>query len=101
MQHTSPKLTKAPTRGGCVPSLPKLSRERYEALQKSSYLKISAEETGSYDKRRLRIREICRLWAGPFEVIRYSFQTNWVKGVPFPNWSSGSWSCRITFNRDL
>jgi hypothetical protein len=36
-----------------------LSRQQYEALQKSSYLKMSKEEADEYDKRRLRIGEIC------------------------------------------
>jgi hypothetical protein len=38
-----------------------LSREQYEALQKSSYLGMSKLDAEAYDERRLRIEEICRL----------------------------------------
>jgi hypothetical protein len=38
-----------------------LTREQYEALQKSSHLGISKIEADAYDKRCLRIGEICRL----------------------------------------
>jgi hypothetical protein len=39
----------------------RLSREQYEALQYSSYLRMSRLEADAYDKRRLRIEEICCL----------------------------------------
>ena len=38
-----------------------LTREQYNALQKSSYLKMSQEDADAYDKRRVRIGEICHL----------------------------------------
>jgi hypothetical protein len=38
-----------------------LTREQDEALQKSSYLGMSKLEIDAYDKRRLRIGEICSL----------------------------------------
>jgi hypothetical protein len=38
-----------------------LTRDQYEALQKSSYLRMSQDESDAYDKRRLRIGEICHL----------------------------------------
>jgi len=34
---------------------------QYEALQKSPYLKMSTQEAEAYDKRRLRIGEICNI----------------------------------------
>jgi hypothetical protein len=36
-----------------------LSRRQYEALQKGPYLRMSREDADEYDKRRLRIGEIC------------------------------------------
>jgi hypothetical protein len=36
-----------------------LSRQQYEALQDASYLNMSEREAEEYDKRRLRIGEIC------------------------------------------
>jgi hypothetical protein len=38
-----------------------LSREQYEALQKSSYLNMSQVQADAYDKRRLRIGERYRI----------------------------------------
>ncbi|HEY1650124.1 MAG TPA: hypothetical protein VGF96_19225 [Terracidiphilus sp.] len=40
-----------------------LSRQQYEALQKSSYIRMSKEEADAYNERRLRIGEICDLLA--------------------------------------
>jgi hypothetical protein len=39
--------------------LSELSKLQYEALQKSSYLRMSSEEASVYDTRRVRISEIC------------------------------------------
>jgi hypothetical protein len=36
-----------------------LSRQQYEALQKASYLYMPQQEADEYNKRRLRIGEIC------------------------------------------
>jgi hypothetical protein len=40
-----------------------LARQQYEALQKSSYVRMSASEAAAYDERRVRIGEICDLLA--------------------------------------
>jgi hypothetical protein len=36
-----------------------LSRQQYEALQKASYLNMPQEDADEYNRRRLRIGEIC------------------------------------------
>lgn len=38
-----------------------ISHQQFMALQKSSYLRMSEKEAGEYDKRRIRIGEICAL----------------------------------------
>ncbi|MGC2635654.1 MAG: hypothetical protein WA294_00645 [Acidobacteriaceae bacterium] len=38
-----------------------LSHQQFMSLQKSSYLRMSPAEAGEYDKRRIRIGEICAL----------------------------------------
>lgn len=43
--------------------LARLSHQQYLALQKDSYLRMSAAEAAEYDKRRIRIGEICGLLA--------------------------------------
>jgi hypothetical protein len=40
-----------------------LTRLQYEALQRSSYLRMSQSEAEEYDKRRLTIGELCELLA--------------------------------------
>jgi hypothetical protein len=40
-----------------------LARQQYEALQKPSYVRMSANEAAAYDERRLRIGELCDLLA--------------------------------------
>jgi hypothetical protein len=40
-----------------------LSRMQYEALLVSPYVKMSAQEAADYDRRRIRIGEICTLLA--------------------------------------
>jgi hypothetical protein len=40
-----------------------LARQQHDALQKSSYVRMSASEAAAYDERRLRIGEICDLLA--------------------------------------
>jgi len=40
-----------------------LARQQYEALQKSSYIKMTSQDAAAYDQRRLRIGEICQLLA--------------------------------------
>ena len=40
-----------------------LSQQQFEALLKESYVNMSQEEAGEYDKRRLRMNEIHRLLA--------------------------------------
>jgi hypothetical protein len=40
-----------------------LYRQQYEALQKSSYLKMPPKQAAEYDRRRLRIGRICELLA--------------------------------------
>jgi hypothetical protein len=40
-----------------------LSRRQYEALLKSPYLRMSPEEAAEYDRRRIRIGDICELLA--------------------------------------
>lgn len=38
-----------------------ISHQQFMALQKCSYLQMSEQEAGEYDKRRIRIGEICDL----------------------------------------
>jgi hypothetical protein len=38
-----------------------ISHEQFMALQKCSYLRMSEQEAGEYDRRRIRIGEICAL----------------------------------------
>jgi hypothetical protein len=40
-----------------------LTRLQYEALQRSSYLRMSQSEADLYDERRVRIAELCELLA--------------------------------------
>ena len=40
-----------------------LAKQQYEALQKSPYVKTTQAEADAYDKRRLRIGELCELLA--------------------------------------
>jgi len=40
-----------------------LYKQQYEALQKASYLNMSAKQVAEYDRRRLRIGKICELLA--------------------------------------
>lgn len=40
-----------------------LAKKQYEALQKKSYVNMSEAEADGYDKRRLRIGEICDILA--------------------------------------
>jgi hypothetical protein len=39
--------------------LSRLTRQQYEALQRASYLHMSANEAAEYDERRIRIGELC------------------------------------------
>lgn len=39
--------------------LSRLSQQQYEALQRASYFRMSHEAAAEYDKRRLRIGELC------------------------------------------
>jgi hypothetical protein len=43
--------------------LSELAKQQYEALQKSSYFRMSGQEASAYDARRLRISEICSVLA--------------------------------------
>lgn len=43
--------------------LEELTKHQYEALQKSSYIKMSQAESVAYDARRVRIAEVCKLLA--------------------------------------
>ena len=38
-----------------------LAQQQYEALQKSSYVNMKQTEADDYDKRRIRIGELCKL----------------------------------------
>ena len=42
-----------------------LSRQQYEALQKAPYRRMSRAEREVYDRRRLRIAELCGLLGKP------------------------------------
>lgn len=41
--------------------LTRLSNEQTEALQRAAYFNMSREEAAEYDKRRVRISELCSL----------------------------------------
>ena len=53
-----------------------LAKQQYEALQKSPYVKMTQAEADAYDKRRLRIGELCELLA-VLRSSRGSFSGAW------------------------
>jgi hypothetical protein len=40
-----------------------LAKQQHEALERSIYIRMTAREAGEYDRRRLRIGELCELLA--------------------------------------
>jgi hypothetical protein len=50
-----------------------LAKQQYEALQKSPYVKMTQAEADAYDKRRLRIGELCE-FLGCSQIIPRLFK---------------------------